>query len=176
MNPTKKTIIKTTISMIESSKLEKVSMRELGKNLNLSRTAVYRHFKNKEELLSYVVSELFEELYKKLEVLTVKESNPQHLTKMLLLEYYNFGANHHELYSLLFLKNWTDTEYKHIKKAATKLFWLLDLYTPKHLNTAISFSFIHGLINLHNNGHVEIEKGLNDPELLISSFVNNLFS
>lgn len=55
-------LIETALDIIEEHGLEKVSMRELGNRIGVSRTAPYRHFANKSELLSAIAEEGFSKL------------------------------------------------------------------------------------------------------------------
>lgn len=50
-NDTKQKLIDVTRQMIDRSGIDSVSMRDLGKEANLSRGAVYVYFKNKDDLL-----------------------------------------------------------------------------------------------------------------------------
>ncbi|WP_238917912.1 TetR/AcrR family transcriptional regulator [Clostridium sp. YIM B02555] len=61
-NDTKQKLIDVTRQMIDKSGINSVNMRDLGKEMNLSRGAVYVYFKNKEDLLAAIVTEDFEML------------------------------------------------------------------------------------------------------------------
>ena len=53
----RKQLIDTALEIIAADGLEKVSMRGLGSRIGVSRTAPYRHFKNKSQLLSAIAEE-----------------------------------------------------------------------------------------------------------------------
>ncbi|WP_143803364.1 TetR/AcrR family transcriptional regulator, partial [Oenococcus oeni] len=59
---TRDKIIETTISIIENKGINFVNMRDLGAQIGLSRGAVYRHFKNKDDLLVTIAIQSFVKL------------------------------------------------------------------------------------------------------------------
>ena len=58
-NETKQNLLRVTRNLIDNKGIEAVSMREVGRFAGLSRTAAYRHFKNKQSLLAEIVTEDF---------------------------------------------------------------------------------------------------------------------
>lgn len=55
-------LIETALDIISTHGLEKVSMRGLGNQIGVSRTAPYRHFENKSALLSAIAEEGYKNL------------------------------------------------------------------------------------------------------------------
>ncbi|KRM12628.1 hypothetical protein FD16_GL002142 [Paucilactobacillus suebicus DSM 5007 = KCTC 3549] len=51
---------------------------------------------------------------------------------------------------------------------------MLHQFSSDGINQAMVFAFIHGLIQLTNAGHTEVEKGLSDPQNLITNFVKKM--
>lgn len=175
MKDTRERIIQATIQLIETKGCESVNMRQLGSEINLSRSAMYNHFKNKEELLAVVVRESFYMLYQELEKLLEIQLDQKTFVKKLLLTYYKFGTTHKELYTLMFLKNWNDLQRGGVDDIAIETFLLMKQNIPIPTHAPIVMAFIHGLIELNNKGHNESKKGLNDPIALIEDFIELLF-
>lgn len=176
MKNTRNRIIKATIHLIETKGIEAVNMRDLGSELGLSRSAVYNHFKSKEDLLAVVVAASFDALYRDLQKLFTPQIQQKVLLKNMMAAYYQFGTAHNELYSLMFLKNWRLPEYGEVDNVAIQSFLLMQNNIPDSNQAAIVMAFIHGLIELNNKGHNESEKGLNDPNALIDDFIELLFA
>lgn len=55
-----------------------------------------------------------------------------------------------------------------------RTFELLHQFSSDGINQAMVFAFIHGLIQLTNAGHTEVEKGLSDSQNLITNFVKKM--
>lgn len=186
-NDTKQRLIDVTRQMIDKSGVDSVSMRDLGKEMNLSRSAVYVYFKNKDDLLAAVVTENFQTLKSRICKLTGEINDPIKLVYEVLYTFYDFGINNQEHYKLMFLKQWDKEKYDDLHIAAIEVFGVFykcfekayeQKYTvnksPRQL-TAIVSSFILGLVELNSTGHLEHEKGLDDPTGLIKSFIDLIF-
>lgn len=183
MNNTKQRLIQITRQMIDQHGVDALSMRELGKEMNMSRSAVYRHFKNKEDLLAAIVVENFLQLKSNISKLVEDNSDPRKLFYVILCTYYDYGMKNKEHYRLMFQKQWDQNLYPDISNSAFAIFDLVEMRleragnthkSPKQL-TAIIFSFIHGLVELNSAQHSEIEKGLNNPADLIDAFLDLIF-
>ncbi|MDN6968232.1 TetR/AcrR family transcriptional regulator [Oenococcus sp. UCMA 17063] len=170
---TRDKIIETTISIIENKGIDSVNMRDLGTQIGLSRGAVYRHFKNKDDLLVTIAVQSFVKLSTHLSE-AIQDNSKEQLIN-LLNYYYNFGTEHPSLYDLMFQKKWTASEYQNLHTIATQPLEILRKFIPNTVDSAIVLAFIHGLIELTNSGHVEPEKGLDDPRLLISTFITKIY-
>lgn len=55
-----------------------------------------------------------------------------------------------------------------------RIYLALHITSPKQL-TAIASAFIIGLVELNSAGHLESEKGFDDPTCLINSFLDLMF-
>ncbi|MGZ7444285.1 TetR/AcrR family transcriptional regulator [Paenibacillus sp. TH7-28] len=186
-NDTKQKLIDVTRQMIDRSGIDSVSMRDLGKEANLSRGAVYVYFKNKDDLLAAVVAENFETLKSLLSKLTGKLNDPRKLVYELLYTFYDFGIKNQEHYQLMYRTQWDKNQYANIHISAFEVFGIIHKClekaqeenhtinkSPKQL-TAMASAFIIGLFELNSTGHQEPEKELDDAAGLISSFVDLIF-
>ena len=186
-NDTRQKLINVTRQMIDTNGIDSVSMRDLGKEMDLSRSAVYVYFKNKDDLLAAIVTENFEMLKSRICKLIGEINEPRKLVYEVLYTFYDFGINNQEHCQLMFGKQFANDQYPDLHISARELFGLIytcfekaheQKYTisksPKQL-TAMASSFIFGLVQLNSAGHMEPEKGLDDPTSLINSFVDLIF-
>ena len=186
-NDTKQKLIDVTRQMIDTNGIDSVSMRDLGKEMNLSRGAVYVYFKNKDDLLAAIVTEDFEMQKSSVSKLIGEINDPRKLVYKILCTFYDFGINNQAHYQLMFRKQWDKeqypnlhisafeafgTIYKCLEKAHEQDFTISN--SPKQL-TALVSAFIVGLVELNSAGHLESEKGLDDSTALINSFVDLIF-
>jgi AcrR family transcriptional regulator len=186
-NETKQKLIDVTRHMIDTNGIDSVSMRDLGKEIKLSRSAVYRHFKNKDDLLAAIVTENFETIKSCICKLIGEINDPRKLVYAILYTFYDFGIRNQEHYQLMFRKQWNKEQYPNLHISAFELYGIIEKclekaqeqkYTisksPKQLTAMVS-AFIVGLVELNSAGHLESEKGLDDPTDLINSFVDLIF-
>lgn len=177
---TKQKLINKTIKIINENGLESLNMRNLGEELGLSRSAIYRHFKSKEDLIAEIVTLDFVHLNNKISTLIKSDLPSKERIYNLLQSLYTFGIQNPERYKLMF-KTWDKDKYPELHKAAAKLYLLIEniiklafinnTISTKHM-TAILSSFIFGLLELNSSGHLEAEKGLNDHDILIKTIID----
>lgn len=184
---TKQLILDMTRQIIQEDGLQAISMRELGKRLALSRGAVYVYFKNKEELLAYVTTENFYALKDQLENNISHATNSREIAFQILYTFYTFGIENQEYYQLMFLNQWDSTQHEDLHAAAKTVFGVffknfkkLDglqgkIQKSPELLSSMASSMILGLVELNTSGHLEAEKGLNDPLKVIYSFIDLIF-
>lgn len=53
-------IIETSLQIIFNQGFSNLTMRNIAKRINISEAAIYRHFKNKKEILDYLIQPVFE--------------------------------------------------------------------------------------------------------------------
>ena len=185
---TKPTLLRITRELIDGRGLGSVSMRRLGRHAELSRTAIYRHFKNKESLLAAIVVENFETLLMNMTKLETIPADSKEFLVNMLNGYYQFAMENSEHYHLMFNTQWDNETFPEIKEAAYVVYQRTSEYVATALRqsnptnhtskeaTAIIYAFIHGLVELHLAGHTETEKGLNNPNILIERMIDAIFS
>lgn len=175
---TRDRLLKVTRNLIDETGVQSVTLRGVGSSAGLSRSAVYRHFKDKETLLAEIVTENFKLLLNLFDKITAKKRGPKDILKDLLMQFYVFGISHKEHYQLMFGTDWNKEKFPQLHHNALKVFNktrdIVELSLKKGIdrksslkNTAVLVSFIHGLVELHLSGHFESVKGLNKTDQLI---------
>jgi len=185
-NETKYILLNVTRDLIDNKGIESISMREVGRLAGLSRSALYRHFDNKESLLAAIVVENFSMLGEMINELEGTVNNSKQLLFQVFVTYYDFAIGNSGHYKLMFSTQWDETKYPEIQQAALYVFQKASYFVSEALpgtskksnskisieKTAILYAFIHGLVELHLNGHTEMSKGLDDAKVLINHMVD----
>lgn len=79
-----------------------VSMRRLAEKIEYSPTAIYLHFKDKEEILFYLIEEGFGMLSERLEAIAVEISDPVERLREGARVYFDFAFSQPHYYRLMF--------------------------------------------------------------------------
>jgi AcrR family transcriptional regulator len=98
----KETLIQTTLSLLSNWKMEDISMSVLASQVGVSRTALYAHFDDKEDLLSEVAAYGYRELGTRLAESLDSEAGTPYKERAFALIYIKFALQHPELYRLMF--------------------------------------------------------------------------
>lgn len=186
-NATKQNLLRVTRNLIDNKGIEAVSMREVGRLAKLSRTAAYRHFKNKQSLLAEIVIEDFNTLISAMLDIEHTPAQPKRFLVKVLNFYHRFAMKNPEHYQLMFNTRWDTEQFPEIAAIAFLVFQKTEEYVNNALKsvasstlasketTAVLYAFIHGIVELNLAGHNESAKGLDNPELLIEGFINSMF-
>lgn len=98
-------LLEQAVKLVSESGADAVSMRKLGEHLGVSRTALYHHFKNKEDLLSAVAAKGFADWKQTCEHLFRDDKlSEQDKLANYIKGYLNFAINHKQVYELMFGK------------------------------------------------------------------------
>ena len=160
----KEALIESACSVCECEGHEKMSLRSIAKNANVSQTAPYRHFKTKQDLLSEVAKRGFIELKNALINAadnTKIAEDPQEKFLDMGLAYLNFGLNKQNTYDLMNGPECPKDDYPELKTEAQETFAILitaivelkprinetelEMMSIKHWAT------LHGLVSLLRN-------------------------
>ncbi len=184
---TRQNLIDQTREMIDQQGLDSVSLRELGKQVALSRSAVYRYFDSKDALLGAIALEDIKMLHVRFTAVTNAVDEPKQAFHGMLYELYRFGIHHHDRYALIFNKKWEGDAYQTFHALAFELYEHLqsciEKYRLTHAGvksskelTAMASAFTVGLIEIHYADHLESKKGLDDQDALFASFIDLLLN
>jgi len=99
----KESLIQTALEMVKTHGVEGITLREIGSRLGTSRSAIYRHFENKEALMKQVLLAGFDKLDEALES-TFYNEELELLDRFysMGLIYIHFARENPHLYRLLF--------------------------------------------------------------------------
>ncbi|OGR15318.1 MAG: hypothetical protein A2277_05720 [Desulfobacterales bacterium RIFOXYA12_FULL_46_15] len=184
-NEMKEHLLKAARDLMDKGGINALSMRTLGNLAGFSRTALYRHFENKESLLAAIVAENFSQLEEIINQAEEPGKTPGQALSILLTAFYEFGIRHPDHYRLMFSTRWDETRHPEIKQAAKSMFAktaaLVSGAARPGLSpeipvqkTAVLFAFIHGMVELHLSGHNEVSKGLDDAQPLIDLLIESM--
>ena len=81
---------------------EGLSMRKVARRIDYSPTAIYLHFKDRDDLVSCVCAQLMGELAKELEQVADRHADPLVALKKGLRRYVEFGLEHPQHYQAMF--------------------------------------------------------------------------
>ncbi len=96
-------LLQTALEIVSEEGLAKVSMRKLGERIGVSRTAPYRHFKGKGELLSAMAEDGFRKLTESLKsVRNTQSGDPVAQLKNTGIAYIEFALENPVQYRLMF--------------------------------------------------------------------------
>jgi len=99
----KESLIETALEMIETEGLDGITLREIGQRLGTSRSAIYRHFTNKEALMKQVILAGFNKLNKLVEPIYYSdELDILERFHLMGITYITFATDNPHLYRLLF--------------------------------------------------------------------------
>ena len=179
--------------MLEEVGPDKLSIRAIAEQLGVSATAVYHHFANKDELISHLAAEGFNQLEK---VLVQCQVNVENQNKMQILSrtYMLFAFDHPAMYQLMFGSQLAHSEMNGKLLTARKQAYAVveqcvadvlgqDIQSKEVRSAALAaWSFAHGLASLiiHNVFEVSeqiskdavIEKALLGFNQLVKVYMN----
>jgi len=167
----KKDIVQVAKEILEDTGLEGISMRNIAAELQVSATALYRHFPNKETILDELVAAGFERLMKTLTT-SLNENNAEKRLMACLLAYVSFGINEFNQYALMFkLSDYYFAQHKNkykkyqqpvnrfMQDRVTDVLKLNKKRTinPVEFSTAL-WCFMHGTILLYVNQQIDFTR------------------
>lgn len=162
--------------MIREDGIEALSLRKLADVVGVSRTALYHHFENKNDLVCAIVAEGFAALHDLLDAAARREgSTPREGFTAFARGYLHFATREAELYDLMFSRTtWiqnSPTETLHVtaRDSFRRVIemvrqWQADgllstHFEPKRLAQVI-WSTLHGMSRLQNDGIYKDQSGL----------------
>jgi len=101
----KETLIDKGLELLNQVGYEAFSMRKLATICGVSHSAPYRHFKNKDELISSIRLKALELFYKYLKVSLKYRPNPKDVIKEMGRQYVKFFVENPDYLDILYLNN-----------------------------------------------------------------------
>ena len=96
-------IIAAATALLVADGYEGVSMRKVAAAVGISSTALYLHFKEKDELLDTVCHQVFSQIAPALDALLARDEEPIVLFREGLVQYLRFGLANPDQYRVVFL-------------------------------------------------------------------------
>lgn len=155
--------VQAALGLLRRHGLAGVTLREVARQINASRSAPYRHFTDKRDLLAACAQAGFTRLGRDAERVLAGNSAPDAATlRRLARAYARFGAADPHLYRLMFASDFEADEYPALTQAAEHAFYLLQaaVLDGQQAGTLVVddgdalvltlWSSVHGLVSLHN--------------------------
>ncbi|PHS59245.1 MAG: TetR family transcriptional regulator [Sulfurimonas sp.] len=167
----KNSLIVAALEMIEKDGVNSMTLRELTKKVGASRSAIYRHFSSKNELLKSIIKEAI----KKLDEYTITSIPTTNILDDLYImgkSYINFAIKNPNIYRMIFgnearkqREEVCDIYDANDAAGFHKLIELIKLAQETNLikkddammQATVIWSTMHGLSNLLIDGHIHIQ-------------------
>jgi AcrR family transcriptional regulator len=176
---TRQSLLEAASALLDAGGPEAVTLREVGARTGVSRSAPYRHFADKETLLTVLATNALSRLGDKLEGLANSDDPPERLLRAALLSLVTIGRTRPHLYRLMFTSPTGDPTAAILAADRT---WdlFLDIvgrvvgpeqarrYGPVLLTNA------HGIASLESSGHLVWDKWHITAEELLDTIITLL--
>jgi len=180
-------LLTLTRQIIAEEGLEQVTLRELARRLNISRTAPYRHFKDKSSLLAAVALERFTHLNLELLQDFQDATGPLEQLQQMMTHYVRFAVENADHYKLMFGEGFhKNDDFPELAEVADETFAILiqaitqgadqglvDPGDPTRRGFVV-WSTLHGLARLMMDGKIPAEDGASFAELVAGTLINGL--
>lgn len=177
----KETLVQSTLEIMSTTEIDKISMSVLAKHVGVSRTALYAHFADKDALLSEVAAYGFRKLGAQLADVLASDSQTTPKEQSFAIIYIRFALEHKELFRLMFGPRLTNKS-ESLKHDAEKTFGKVQFIIKERLaekgitsvkdinyNSISAWASVHGLTTL-------LLDGLLDPSMMDSSNLEDFTS
>lgn len=156
--------IEAALQLLSAHGLAHVTLREVARRIGVSRSAPYRHFANKRDLLAACAAAGFKALTAEAEcVLAEQKRSDLAALRALMHGYADFGQSDPHLYRLMFASDFKSDEYPALTEAAEQAFAVLYRTVetgqqqavlragPTYDVVLMLWSALHGLVSLCND-------------------------
>jgi len=176
---TRRSLIEAAGVLLDLGGVEAVTLREVGARSGVSRSAAYRHFADKESLLTVLATNALRELGDALEVLVDSGDPPEESLRSGLLSLIAIGRTRPHLYRLMFTTPaGNPTEAIRVAERAQNLF--LEIVgritgpgqAPRY--GALLLTSAHGITGLDLSGHMDLDKWHTNADELVDTLISVL--
>lgn len=178
---TRRTLLRAAGEILEQEGLEAVTLRGLAAAAGVSRTAPYRHFSDKEELLASVAAEGMRALREAMTLAAAgaAREGPRARIEAVADAYVEAALARPAHYRLIFGTEFSGGEHPQLIAEGSAAFGLLaELVREAQaarfgepgshiLATGLLLSAVHGLVDLTLSGHASAVKGLANPRAVV---------
>ncbi len=173
---TRQSLLDAAGALLDTGGLDAVTLREVGALAGVSRSAPYRHFANKETLLTAIATNAMNQLGDKLEQLATGDDPPEQSLRAALLSLLAIGRARPHLYRLMFTTPAGDPTAA-VRAAERTQDLFLDLVgrivgprRARHYG-ALLLTTAHGATSFESSGHFVWDKWRTNPEQLIDTMI-----
>jgi AcrR family transcriptional regulator len=176
---TRRSLLEAAGVLLDLGGVKAVTLREVGARAGVSRSAAYRHFADKESLLTVLATNALHELGDALEVLANSDCAPQESLRSALLSLIAIGRTRPHVYRLMFTTPAGDpTEAIRAAERAQDLFLnIVGRITGSRRARrygALLLTSAHGITGLDLSGHLDLDKWHTNAEELVDTLISVL--
>jgi AcrR family transcriptional regulator len=176
---TRRSLIDAAGVLLDLGGPEAVTLREVGARSGVSRSAAYRHFADKESLLTVVATNAMAELGDALELLAASADSAEASLRSGLLALIDIGRSRPHLYRLMFTTPRGDPAAA-VQAAERTQNLFLDIVGritgPGRAQRygALLLTTAHGITGLDLSGHMDLDKWHTTAEELVDTIISLL--
>jgi len=176
---TRRSLIDAAGVLLDLGGVEAVTLREVGARSGVSRSAAYRHFADKESLLTVLATNAMSDLGDALEVLASSQNSPEKCLRSALLSLITIGHTRPHLYRVMFTTPTGDpTAAVRAAERAQDLFLEIvgRITGPRRARRygALLLTTAHGITGLDLSGHLDLDKWHTNAEELVDTIISLL--
>jgi AcrR family transcriptional regulator len=173
---TRQALVDAAGALLDIGGVDAVTLRAVGARAGVSRSAAYRHFDDKDALLTVLATNALTELGDRLEPLATTTDSPEQSLHAALISLVNIGRTRPHLYRLMFTTPAGDPTAAMLAAERT---WdlFLDivgrLVGPRQAQHfgALLLSSVHGIASFESSGHPVSGKWQTTAEQLIDTVI-----
>ena len=177
---TRRSLLDAAAVLLDLGGPDAVTLREVGARVGVSRSAPYRHFPDKEHLLTALANEAWKDLGDALEAMLNKtDLAPKQLLRGALISLIGVGRQRPHLYRLMFSTPSGDPAAA-VRAAERTQDLFLDIVAKvvgarrKRQYAAPLLTSAHGIAGLELSGHLSWEKWHIDADGLVDLMINSI--
>jgi len=174
---TRRALLDAAAELLDAGGPEAVTLREVGARAGVSRAAPYRHFADKDGLLTAISVESWDRMTDALRANGAKGSAPSVRLQGALMAFVKLGRERPHLYQLMFVISKSDpaagarAALRALDEFLSTVAALVGEADAPHYG-ALLFSGAHGIAELEISGHLTEEKWQTTAEDLIATLVS----
>lgn len=176
---TRRSLIDAAGVLLDLGGVEAVTLRGVGARSGVSRSAAYRHFADKDSLLTVLATNAMIDLGDALEVLASRQDSPETALRSALLSLITIGRTRPHLYRLMFITPTGDpaAAVQAAERAQDLFLEIVGRITgPRRAQRygALLLTTAHGITGLDLSGHMDLDKWHTTAEELVDTVISLL--
>jgi AcrR family transcriptional regulator len=178
---TRRALLDAAADLLDSGGPDAVTLRAVGACAGLTRGAPYRHFPDKDSLLTAIATEALDRFADQLQaVRTDPQVPPTHKVHRTMAALMTIGRRQPHLYRLMFASPAGDPAAIHASTVAAERAWdeslaiVGELVGAQHAHrfAALLLTSAHGITDMEVSGHLSADKWRTTAEELVSTLVS----